>query len=315
MIKTDDKHKVNLTEEIRAKKADHITWIGFFSNLVLAIFKLIAGIIGKSSAMIADAIHSISDFATDIVVLASFKVVRRPADTTHHYGHGKFETLATAIIGVSLLAVGAGIAYNSSIKIFSFINGEVLNKPGLIAFYAAIFSLVMKEWLFRYTKKIGDEIKSPAVVANAWHHRSDAFSSIGTLLGISGAIFLGDDWRVLDPIAALIVSFFIVFVAIKISFSSLKELLEESLDEETNKHVMELIKKTPGVIDPHNLRTRKIGSNISVDIHIRVKRDLTIVETHEIATDLENRIRECYGQSSYISVHTEPEKITNNENS
>lgn len=315
MTKKNNETKMVLAEEIRARKADHITWIGFFSNLVLALFKLFAGIIGKSSAMIADAIHSVSDFATDIVVLASFKVVRKPADTSHHYGHGKFETLATAIIGVSLLAVGAGIAYNSIIKILAVIEGEILDKPGIIAFYAAIFSLGLKEWLFRYTKNIGNEIKSPAVVANAWHHRSDAFSSIGTLFGISGAIFLGENWRVLDPVAALIVSFFILFVAIKICFSSLKELLEESLDEETNKNVMELIKTTPGVIDPHNLRTRKIGSNIAVDIHIRVKRELTIVETHEIATDLENRIRECYGQSSYISVHTEPEKINNNKNS
>ncbi len=312
MEKTSDKQILNLTEEVRAKKANYITWIGFFANLVLAIFKLFAGTIGKSSAMIADAIHSISDFATDIVVLASFKAVRRPADTTHHYGHGKFETLATTIIGISLLAVGAGIAYNSIIKISSFINGEVLDRPGFIAFYAAVFSLILKEWLFRYTKKIGDEIKSPAVVANAWHHRSDAFSSIGTLLGISGAIFLGENWRVLDPIAALIVSFFIVYVAVKIAYSSIKELLEESLDEETNSNVMRLIKDTPGVIDPHNLRTRKIGSNISVDIHIRVKRDLTIVETHEIATEIENRIRENYGKSSYISVHTEPEKLNIN---
>ena len=181
------------TEE-RTSAATRVTWVGFFVNLVLTSAKLAAGIIGHSGAMIADAVHSFSDFATDIVVLASFRVVGKPADKDHDYGHGKYETLATAIIGVALLLVGAGIFWGGAAKIWaSVVKGRHMAAPGYIALVAAVVSIVVKEWLYRYTVKVGRRINSQAVIANAWHHRSDAFSSIGTMLGIGGAILMGEE--------------------------------------------------------------------------------------------------------------------------
>lgn len=295
-------------EEYRAKKANYITWVGFFSNLTLTALKLLAGIYGKSGAMIADAVHSLSDFATDIVVLVSFQIVKQPCDKSHDYGHGKFETLATAIIGIALFFVGLGIFYSGANKIYSVLVLKIdIETPGYIALIAAILSIIVKEWLYRYTIVVGKHIKSQAVIANAWHHRSDAFSSIGTLFGIGGAIILGHEWKVLDPVAAVIVSVFILKVAYEISLGSFKELMEESLDDETEECIIKIIKSVEGVIDPHDLKTRRIGNNIAIDIHIRVKNCSTIVEAHDINDEIENQLKLKYGQNTIISIHTEPE--------
>lgn len=298
----------NSLEDIRASKANKITWIGFFSNLILTSFKLIAGIIGNSAAMIADAIHSLSDFATDIVVLVSFRIVSKPPDENHNYGHGKFETLATTIIGVALFFVGAGILYSGGENVYSFI---ILKKnpesPGIIALIAALISIITKESLYRFTVIIGKEIQSQAVIANAWHHRSDAFSSIGTFLGIGGAILLGHNWRILDPIAAIIVSIFILKTAYDISIGSIKELLEESLDDNTNKNILKIIENVEDVKSPHELKTRRVGNKIIIDIHIKVKNALNIVEAHNINNEIEAQIKEKYGDNTIINIHTEPE--------
>ena len=299
------------TDEYRAQRASYITWVGFGVNVGLTVVKFVAGILGRSSAMVADAVHSLSDFITDIIVIVSFSLIKKPADDCHHYGHGRFETLATVLIGVALVIVAFGIGYNSVEAIIRVAYGEKLNQPGLLALFAALLSLLSKEWLFRYTRKIGREINSAAVDANAWHHRSDAFSSIGTAVGIGGAIFLGEKFRVLDPVAALAVSIFILKVAFNISWGAMSELMDKSLDDDTNEDLMNIIGGTKGVLDPHNLRTRKIGNNISVDVHIRVNRNLSIVDTHEITLDIENRIRQKYGEKTYISVHSEPEKLEN----
>ncbi|SFL99749.1 cation diffusion facilitator family transporter [Halanaerobium salsuginis] len=297
-----------LTEDIRAKKANKITWIGFFANLILTSVKLIAGIIGNSTAMIADAIHSLSDFTTDIIVLISFKIVRKPPDKDHNYGHGKFETLATTIIGITLFVVGLGILYSSGENIYSAILLKTnLESPRIIALVTALLSMITKEILFRITLKEGEEINSPAVIANAWHHRSDAFSSIGTFIGIGGAILLGDNWRVLDPIAATIVSIFIMKTAYSISIGSIKELLEESLDDSTNKNILKIIENINQVRSPHELKTRKVGNKIIIDIHINVKNNLSIVEAHEINNEIERKIKKIYGDNTIINIHTEPE--------
>ncbi len=290
----------------RARKANRITWIGFVVNLVLTIAKFLAGFFGNSAAMIADAVHSLSDFATDIVVLLSFRIIGKPADEDHDYGHGKYETLATAFIGVALIIVGIGIFWSGLSNIIAHFHGEHGEGPNILAFLAAIVSIIVKELLYRYTKKVGQEIESDAVIANAWHHRSDAFSSIGTMLGIGGALLLGEKFNVLDHIAALVVSFFIVKVACEISLGSVKELSEASLPEETETEIMNLVSTVQGAHNPHDLRTRKIGASVAVELHIDVLHTLSICEAHAIATGVEHVICERFGKNTFVSVHMEP---------
>lgn len=290
----------------RSQAASRVTWVGFLVNLLLTVLKMLAGIIGHSGAMVADAVHSLSDFATDIVVLVSFRIVDAPADSSHDYGHGKYETLATAAIGGALLLVGAGIFWSGAKEVWAILHGDHLDAPGYIALVAAGVSIAVKEALYRYTVQTGRRIGSQAVIANAWHHRSDAFSSIGALLGIGGAIFLGEHWRVLDPLAALVVSVFILKVALEISSGSIRELTEESLDEEIEAEIVALASDTPGVVDPHRLRTRRLGSDIAVDLHVRVDPDMPVREAHAIADAIECRIRTRFGQSTFLSIHVEP---------
>ncbi len=293
---------------MRAKQADRITWTGFWANVALTVLKLAAGILGRSGAMIADAIHSLSDFITDLVVLFSFRMVRKPADRDHDYGHGKYETLATALVGLVLAGVGLGLLFSGAGKIWSvLVQGRPIQAPGIVALAASVVSIATKEWLYRHTVKVGNRIRSQAVIANAWHHRSDAFSSLGTFTGIGGAILLGDRWRILDPLAAVIVSFFILRVAWEITLGSIRELLEESLDENTKGEILEIVSAVEGVMEPHDLRTRKNGSRIVVDIHIRVPDQTSIVEAHRINDIIEFRLRKKYGENTLINIHTEPE--------
>lgn len=291
----------------RTSAANRVTWLGFFLNLALTALKLLTGIIGHSGAMVADAIHSLSDFATDLVVLASFRFVGKPADKDHDYGHGKYETLATAIIGGALLLVGAGIFWDGTVKIWHSIKGEHLEAPGSIALLAAVISIVVKECLYRYTFIVGKRINSKAVIANAWHHRSDAFSSVGTLLGIGGAITLGDKWHILDPLAAVIVSIFIIKVALDISSGCIRELTDESLADEVEDEILQIASTVHGVAHPHNLRTRRIGTDIAVDLHIRVSPDMRVADAHSITSEIETEIRHRFGPSTFVSIHIEPE--------
>lgn len=290
----------------RTASANRVTWVGLVVNLILTAFKLAAGIVGHSGAMVADALHSLSDFATDVVVLVSFRIVGKPADRSHDYGHGKYETLATTVIGGALLVVAAGIFWNAAAKIWAGFKGVHLAAPGGIALVAAVVSIILKEWLYRYTIRVGKRINSQAVIANAWEHRSDAFASIGTLSGIGGAILLGEKFHVLDPLAALVVSFFIARVAIQISVGSIRELTEESLDEGVEAEILQIASGVAGVVDPHNLRTRRIGSDIAVDLHIRVEPEMPVSEAHTIASAIETAIRDRFGQSAFISIHVEP---------
>jgi cation diffusion facilitator family transporter len=296
------------TLDIRADKANHVTWVGFFTNLALVVVKLFAGIVGHSAAMVADALHSLSDFATDIVVLLTFRIIRKPIDKDHDYGHGKFETLATTIIGIALLGVGAGIFWSGAVEIWNdYSKGTHPESPGWIALAAAVLSILTKESLYRYTAKVGRQIDSQAVRANAWHHRSDALSSVAALIGIGGAIVLGDRWHVLDPIAAVAVSLFIVKVAVTISAGGIRDLMETSLDEKDKATIIDAALGVEGVSGPHNLRTRRIGNRVAVDLHIRVNKDLTVQDSHTIASQVESKIRSLFGQETFISVHVEPE--------
>ncbi len=293
-------------EKSSNSQARRVILIGFIANLVLTIIKIITGILARSTAMIADGIHSISDFATDLVVLGSLSVAGRPRDHNHKYGHGKVETLATAFVGIVLIMVGAGLLYSGLSKIYSVYQGNILEQPGMAALYAAIGSVVIKEFLFRYTLKTGKKVNSQAVIANAWHHRSDAYSSLGTFAGIAGAIFLGNKWVILDPVAAVIVSFFIFKVAFAITRDTLLELIETSLSQEKESEILNIAHDVDGVHFPHELKTRKIGNHIAIDIHIKVENHLNIEQAHDIATDLEKSLRKKYGEETHISVHTEP---------
>lgn len=297
-----------MTSNEREKEIYKVTIVGSFVNFLLLIFKFVSGIVGHSAAMIADAVHSLSDFVTDILVLVFVKISSKPADKDHRYGHGKFETLATAIIGVVLLAVGIGIFYQGATSIYAVYNGQVLPSPGYIALIAAAVSIAFKEAVYWYTTIKGKKLNSQAVVANAWHHRSDAFSSIGTLLGIGGAILGGEKWAVLDPIAAVVVSIFIVKVAISILNGSLQELLEHALPKTVQEEIKQLILSVDGVSEPHHLRTRRVGSNYAIEVHIRMDGNLSLNEAHHITSLVEKKLKEKYGEGTNLSVHAEPLK-------
>lgn len=292
----------------RVKTIRNATLIGSVYNLLLTVVKIMAGIVGKSSAMLADGVHSFSDLVTDIIVIAFVKTSAKERDEDHRYGHGKFETFATMLISFVLLFVGAGILWTSSKKVFDSINGVMIEQPGYIALYAALISIIVKEGLYWYTKKTGQRVNSQAMIANAWHHRSDALSSVGSALGITGAILLGEKWRVLDPIAGIVVSFFILKVAWGIAIPSIKELLEGSLSKEIEKEVIDIIESNKGVKGFHNFKTRKIGDIYAFDVHIKVDKDLSVELSHDIATEIENSIKEKYGNHSHIGIHVEPYK-------
>ena len=292
----------------REREIYKVTIVGSVVNFVLLLFKFFAGIVGHSAAMLADAVHSLSDFVTDIIVLVFVRISSKPEDEGHDYGHGKYETLATAIIGICLFVVGLGILWNGVQSIWQVVQGNTLPEPGMLALWAALISVVSKEALYQYTALRGRKLNSQAVVANAWHHRSDAFSSIGTMAGIGGAILLGDEWRVLDPIAAVIVSFFILKVSVKLLVPSMNELLEKSLPAEEENRINEIVLSYPGVTAPHHLRTRRIGNNRSIDLHVRMDGKLTLEEAHRRATLIEQRLREEFGKGTYISIHVEPIK-------
>jgi cation diffusion facilitator family transporter len=256
--------------------------------------------------MIADAVHSLSDLLTDIIVIVFVKFSQKPKDKSHAYGHGKYETFATLIIGVVLLSVGLGIAWSGTSTIYSVIQGELLPSPGIIAFIAALATILSKEILYRYTAVRGKRLNSPALVANAWHHRSDAFSSIGTAIGIGGAIFLGDKWTILDPIAALVVSFFIAKMALQLIKPCLDELLERSLPEETEREIEGVVGHFKGVHDLHNLCTRKIGNYYAIEFHIRMDGNKSMAETHDLITQIELKLKEQYGSNTHVTIHVEP---------
>lgn len=279
-----------------------------FVNILLSAFKFVAGIVGRSGAMIADAVHSASDFATDIVVLAFVRISSKPRDDDHKWGHGKYETLASLIIGVALFAVGVEILIDSAEKIKAVVDGEVLPRPGVVAIIAAAISIVTKEVLYQYTVRKGKQLESPSVVANAWHHRSDALSSIGALLGIGAAYFLGEKWRIADPIAAIVVSALIIKVAVDLCRTALAELLEKSLPHDVEEEILSIISATPSVYKPHNLRTRRIGSNIAIEVHIRVEGSMTVQDSHEISRDIERSLRARFGEHTAVAIHIEPLK-------
>lgn len=295
-------------QETREQAIYKVTWIGFFVNVLLSVGKLIAGFVGRSGAMIADGVHSASDFATDIVVLLFVRISAKPKDEDHDYGHGKYETLATVVIGVALAAVAIGILVDSAERIAQVLRGESIARPGIVALVAAAVSIVAKEALYWYTMLTAKRVDSPALKANAWHHRSDAFSSIGTLIGIGGAYFLSEQWRVLDPIAAIVVGALIIKVAYDLVMPGLNELLERSLPKEQEDEIVALVLTDKRLSDVHNLKTRRIGAGIAVELHVRVQGDMTVNESHAITRNIEQLLRQQYGDRTQVIIHIEPLK-------
>ena len=293
----------------REKRIYRVTLAGSAVNVVLLVFKFVAGFFGGSAAMIADAVHSLSDFITDVIVLLFVRLSSKPEDSDHDYGHGKYETLATSLIGLALLCVGVMIMYNGVHSIVSAVMGNPLPQPGMIALAAALVSIALKEWAYRFTAKVGRECESQAVVANAWHHRSDALSSIGTAVGIGGAILLGDKWAVLDPIAAVVVSVFIIRTAWQLTKKSAGELLEQSLPAEMEREIVDIVAREPMASEVHHLRTRRIGSHIAIEMHLRMPGDISLYESHQHATNIEQELRKRFGASTHIGLHVEPLKI------
>ena len=293
----------------RSGQARTITLVGSGVNLLLSLGKLVAGILGSSAAMVADSVHSVSDFATDLVVLTTLKIASKPQDDNHNYGHGKFETLGTLVIGVSLFFVGAGLFFSGIQSIFQASRGIALPKPRTIALVAAIVSILAKEILYHYTLAAGRKINSPTIEANAWHHRSDALSSVAALFGIGGAMILGDEFAVLDPLAGVGVSFIICWVGVKVLRECLHQLAEASVDPEIRQKILNVALGIDGIEDPHNLRARWVGNQLALDLHIRVRGSMSVDEGHGLATVLEQELRGAFGEGTMTSIHVEPVKF------
>lgn len=292
----------------RENELTKVTLWGSVGNLVLLSFKFVAGIVAGSSAMVADAVHSLSDFLTDLIVLVFVRIGAKPQDESHDYGHGKFETLATLFVALALVGAAIGIIVSGSLKIARWLQGETLETPGMLALWAALLSILVKEILFRYTIAKGKALESPAVIANAWHHRSDALSSIGAAIGIGGAILLGQRWAVLDPLASIVVGGMLVKVAWDLLKVSTGELTDSSLSAETEREIEDIFRSFPQVSEPHNLRTRRIGNRIAIESHVRLDGGMTLDEAHDIVSAIEDRIRERFGHGTIVTIHMEPVK-------
>lgn len=292
----------------REREIYKVTLVGSVVNVLLTVFKFIAGVLGRSAAMTADAAHSLSDLLTDAVVILFVRISAKPEDRGHDYGHGKYETLATTIIGLLLAAVAVGIGFHGVSDIVVWSRGGVLDSPGMLAMWAAVVSVLLKEVVYQYTAVYARKLDSSVMKANAWHHRSDALSSLGTLAGIGGAIALGGRWAVLDPLASLVVAFFILRVACKLLKQGLRELLEASLPDEVEQEILSLVMSHPGVSDPHHLRTRRIGSRYAIELHIRMDGSMPLSEAHDCTREIEAALKQRFGQSTHINLHVEPAK-------
>ena len=290
----------------REKRIMKVTLAGLVVNVILSAGKIAAGVFGRSAAMVADGVHSLSDLLSDIVVLVFVRVSSRGRDKDHEFGHGKFETLATLIVSLILIVVAAQMMVSGLKSIMEVLHGGTIPRPGYVALAAAAVSILAKEVLYRYTIHVGKAVDSPAVVANAWHHRSDAFSSIGSLVGIAGAIFLGDRWVILDPLVCCCISIAILVVAVRMAGPSLKELMDASLPEDVEKEIVSLSMSVDGVRNVHELKTRRNGISIIIEAHMVVDPNITVEKAHDIVTAVEDVLRRRYGDGTQISIHIEP---------
>jgi cation diffusion facilitator family transporter len=299
--KENGEHASTPPETAREKIVRKVTWVGLWLNLFLAAIKFIAGIYGRSQALVADAIHSLTDLTTDIAVIAGSHYWSRPPDENHPYGHRRLETLVTVFIGVVLIAAGIGIGW----KAISALQEKHSAPPGWIAVFAALASIVFKESIYRWTAVTGRRAKSPALVANAWHHRTDALSSIPVLIAVAGARVF-PSWSFLDHLGAAVVSIFILHASIKIIWPGLGELIDVGAPTDTCKKIRDIALKNDGVLQVHDIRTRFISSSIQVDLHIVVDGLITVREGHDIADDVKARIMDRIPEVLDVIVHVDP---------
>jgi cation diffusion facilitator family transporter len=288
--------------EISPEKAGRkVTLLGFFVNAFLILLKFFAGIFGGSQALIADAIHSVSDLFTDAVVLLGIKIGRKPPDKEHHFGHARIETLASAIVGLALIGTAVYLGIEAALNIHQ----HTESHPTGIALIGAGVSIALKEALYRYTVLIGRRIKSQLIVANAWHHRSDALSSVAVLLGVAGTL-INPAWHILDALAALIVSFFIIKVGFDILRKTLHEFTDTAPRPEIIEKLMQISRAVKGVMDAHDLRVRTSGGLYQAEIHIVVDGQLTVAEGHRIAKTVERCLTDEMDELDRVIVHVDP---------
>jgi cation diffusion facilitator family transporter len=280
-----------------------VTWLGIVVNVILAAVKLGVGLVGRSQTLIADGLHSISDLVTDAAVLAGLHISSRPADADHHYGHARVTTLVTMFVGTALLATAAWIVYNA-ISTY----GEPHPFPaGSLPFWVAAASVLQKELLYRVTRRVGIFARDASVVANAWHHRTDAFTSVAAAAGLAGVAFGGPHWAFLDHLTAVVLSAFLAVAAFSFIRESVSELIDGAPGSKVIGCLEGAITETPGVRRFHNLRVRKVAGSLALDVEIHVAPELSVVEGHDIATEVRKRLKDCGCDVSEAMVHVEPD--------
>ncbi len=289
--------------EGKEKKIRKITWIGLIINLLLSGIKFVAGVLGSSHAVTADAVHSLSDSTTDLAVIVGSYFWYKPADQDHPYGHRRIETVVTIFIGFVLMAAGIGIGWESVKMLFQ---GRKTT-PGVVAALAAAISVLCKESLYQWTYRVGQKIRSPALLANAWHHRLDAFSSIPALVAVGGAIII-PSWAFLDCLGAILVSVLIIYSAFGIVWPGIRELVDSGASKETCERIKSIANREEPVKQVHRIRTRYLSSGLMVDMHIVVDGKISVMEGHDIAENVRERIIAARGDVVDVIVHVDPEE-------
>jgi cation diffusion facilitator family transporter len=285
--------------EVDDKEITSITYVGMAVNVALAIIKIAIGFFAASLALVADGVHSLSDLATDAVLLLGVRLGSKEPDPSHPYGHGRAETFSAALIAVILIFVGGAMIYHATMAIA---RGEITT-PRIEVLIVAIVSIAAKEWLYRATQKVAIQSQSPALYANAWHHRSDALSSVAVVIGF---LLLQFSFGHGDQIAAVAVGLMIIWVGVKVIGDCLHELAESAVDEDTIEHIKQIIDANPSIRQWHKLRTRTVGREVFLDLHILVDPDLNVTAAHEITVSLENALDEQIKRPINITIHIEP---------
>ena len=291
-----------MDNQTRFAQARKVTWVGTIINIILSGLKLVVGIVGHSEALVADAAHSASDFVTDIALLIGLKVSARPVDETHPYGHGRVETVVSFLMGLALGGVAIGIGW----KAVKIIYTREVYHPEVVTVVMAFISVVAKELLYRYTIREGKRIGSPSVVANAWEHRSDAFASLITMLGIGTAI-IKPEWFLVEPLVAFGVALLILRISWSITWEAVSELVDTAAQRETRRAIESAAREVTGVSDVHDLKTRHIGRNVLADLHIEVSPRLSVTDSHHISSRVQEAIQQRVGNVAEVQVHVEPE--------
>ncbi len=295
-------HHHHLPVAGRNRQIRRITWIGLILNVFLTVLKLVAGIVGHSQAIIADAVHSISDFGTDLVLLLGIRAWSKPRDERHPFGHERIETIISLFMGVFLALVGIWIVQDSLRDIEE---ADSL-RPRPVALIAVLVGIVSKEIMYRWTKRVGRKTSSMALQANAWHHRSDALSSLPAGLAVLAAILLPAEWAFLDNIGALVVCIFLFHAAYKIVVPAINELLDTVPESHVPEELLEIIAQTPGVLLVHKVRARSAGAHVLTDAHIEVDPNISVTAGHNISERVKQRVLQQLHEVAEITIHVEP---------